>query len=303
VDGSSTVYPITQAAGAGFRRHEGQVQLNIAFSGTSGGFRKFCAGTTDINDASRPINAEEAALCAKNGVDYVELPIAYDGMAVVVHPKNTWATSLTVAELKKMWEPAAQGTITRWSQIRPEWPDRELHLFGAGVDSGTYDYFTDAIVGQQHVSRKDYTGSEDDNVLVRGVAGDENALGFFGLSYFESNRDKLKIVAIDDGKLLNGEGPIAPSRQTVTNGSYQPLSRPLFIYVARKSFDRPLVAQFVSFFFEHGEALVSEAGAVPLTPRLYDLAKRRADRREVGTVFGSHGSEVGVSMESLLSQE
>ena len=191
------------------------MRVTVGISGTGGGFQKFCRDEIDIADASRPISPTEADACAKAGVQYIELPVAYDGLAVVVNPKNTWAPSMTVAELKKLWEPAAQGKITAWSQVRAGWPDREIHLFGAGVDSGTFDYFTEAIIGKVDESRGDYTSSEDDNVIVQGVSGDEDALGYFGFAYYEENKDKLKLVAVDDGDDTNGKGPILPSVETV----------------------------------------------------------------------------------------
>ncbi|HWP38622.1 MAG TPA: PstS family phosphate ABC transporter substrate-binding protein [Gemmatimonadales bacterium] len=302
VDGSSTVYPITEAVAEEFQRQH-DVNVTVGISGTGGGFQKFCGGETDVSNASRPIRSSEVERCAQNGIEYVELPVAYDGLAIVVHPDNTWAESITVDELKRIWEPAAQGRITRWSQVRSGWPDEELHLFGAGVDSGTYDYFTEAIVGEEHASRGDYTSSEDDNVIVQGVATDRLALGFFGYAYYAENRDRLKLVPVDDGKPDNGAGPIAPSLETVSNNTYQPLSRPIFIYVATRSLDRPEVAAFVKFYLEHAAELVSEVGYIPLPPRAYVLAQRRVDTRTTGSMFGGAGSRPGVSVEQLLAAE
>ncbi|HXV86584.1 MAG TPA: PstS family phosphate ABC transporter substrate-binding protein, partial [Gemmatimonadales bacterium] len=244
IDGSSTVYPITEAVAEEFQK-EHRVNVTVGIAGTGGGFKRFCTGETDISDASRPIRPTEVELCAQNGIEYVELPVAYDGLAIVIHPDNTWATSITVAELKAIWEPAAQGKITRWSQVRRGWPDRELHLFGAGVDSGTYDYFTEAVVGEEHASRGDYTSSEDDNVIVQGVATDPLAMGFFGFAYYAENQDRLRVVPVDDGNPDNGDGPIAPSLETVGNNTYQPLSRPIFIYVSTRALERPEVVSFV----------------------------------------------------------
>jgi len=303
VDGSSTVFPITEAVAEEFQKAHPGVKVTVGISGTGGGFKKFGNAETDISDASRPIKPSEVELCQKNGVEYIELPVAYDGLAVMVNPKNTWATSMTVAELKTLWAPEAQGKITRWNQVRAEWPDREIHLFGAGVDSGTYDYFTEAIVGKEHSSRGDFTSSEDDNVLVQGIAGDELALGFFGLAYYEENRGKLKLVAIDDGKADNGRGPIAPSTETVANGTYQPLSRPIFIYVSTKALDRPEVVEFVKFYLANAPKLVKEVGYIPLPERAYTLAQQRADARKTGSVFGGKGSKVGVRIEDLLAAE
>ena len=240
--------------------------------------------------------------CKKAGVEYIELPIAYDGLAIVVNPKNTWASTITVDELKRLWAPEAQGKIMRWNQVRPSWPDREIRLFGAGVDSGTYDYFTEAIVGKQGASRGDFTSSEDDNVLVQGIANDELALGFLPLAYVEQNKSRLKLVPVDDGKSDNGNGPILPSEQTVRDGTYQPLSRPLFIYVARKSADRPEVGQFVESFFASPD-LIREVGYVELTPQIYELAKGHFAERKVGTAFGEGGSQVGMTLEALLARE
>jgi phosphate transport system substrate-binding protein len=240
IDGSSTVYPITEAVSEEFRKVT-RARVTVGISGTGGGFAKFCRDEIDIADASRPIAAAEVEACAKADVQDVELPIAYDGLAVVVNPKNAWAASMTVAELKKLWEPAAQGQIKRWNQVRDGWPDAEIHLFGAGVDSGTFDYFTEVIMGKAKASRGDYTSSEDDNVIVQGVSSDENALGYFGYAYYEENKGKLKLLAVDDGDDSNGAGPILPSPETVGNGTYRPLSRPIFIYPKVKSLDRPEV--------------------------------------------------------------
>ncbi|MCY1023998.1 PstS family phosphate ABC transporter substrate-binding protein [Pyxidicoccus sp. MSG2] len=303
VDGSSTVYPITEAVAEEFQKASREVKVTVGISGTGGGFKKFCNGETDISNASRPIKPSEVELCQKNGIEYIELPIAYDGLAVLVNPANTWATSMTVAELKKMWEPEAQGKVMKWSDVRPGWPDAELRLYGAGVDSGTYDYFTEAIVKKEHSSRGDFTSSEDDNVIVQGIANDKNALGFFGYAYYSENKDKLKLVPIDDEKADNGAGPVAPSGETVRNGTYQPLSRPIFIYVARKSLERPEVGRFVKFYTANAEKLVPEVGYIPLPTNAYSLAQARVDARKTGSLFGGKGSQVGVSIEQLLAKE
>jgi phosphate transport system substrate-binding protein len=301
VDGSSTVFPIAEAVAEDYQKASG-ARVTIGISGTGGGFQKFCRAETDISDASRPISATEIAACKTAGVEYIELPVAYDGLAVVVNPKNTWATSITVAELKTLWAPDAQTKVTRWNQVRASWPNREIHLFGAGVDSGTFDYFTEAIVGKAKASRGDFTSSEDDNVLVQGVSGDELALGFIPLAYFEQNSAALKLVPVDDGNKDNGDGPISPSPETVRNGTYQPLSRPLFIYVGRKAADRPEVANFVDAFFTSA-SLMREVGYVELTPQLYDMAKQHFAERKVGTVFAAGVSTVGVTLEDLLARE
>ena len=302
IDGSSTVFPITEAVAEEFQKANKNIRVTVGISGTGGGFQKFCRAETDISDASRPISATEIAACKQAGIEYIELPIAYDGLAVVVNPKNTWAASMTVAELKKLWAPEAQGKITRWNQVRTGWPDREIHLYGAGVDSGTYDYFTEATVGKAKSSRGDFTSSEDDNVLVQGVSGDESSLGFLPLAYVEQNKAALKLLPIDDGKPENGAGPITPTAETVRNGTYQPLSRPLFIYIARKAADRPEVQKFVDSYFG-AQQLMREVGYVELTPQIYDLAKKHFADRKVGTAFGDGGSQVGITLEKLLARE
>jgi phosphate transport system substrate-binding protein len=241
-------------------------------------------------------------LCKQNAIEYIELPVAYDGLAVVIHPQNTWAKSITVSELKKLWSPEAQGKIMKWNDIRPDWPNEEIHLFGAGVDSGTYDYFTAAIVGKEHSSRGDFTSSEDDNVLVQGIATDKHALGFFGLAYYEENQDKLALLPIDDENDSNGKGPVAPSLQTVTDGTYQPLSRPIFIYVSTKAIERPEVSDFIRYYLANASKLTSEVGYIPLSNEAYQLAQTRVDQRITGSIFGGKGSQIGVSIEELLKK-
>lgn len=301
-DGSSTVFPITEAVAEEFQRANPGTKVTVGLSGTGGGFQKFCRGETDLSNASRPIKPTEVEACAKGGVNYIELPVAYDGLAVVVHPKNSWATSMTVAELKKLWEPAAQGRVMRWNQIRPDWPDREIHLFGAGVDSGTFDYFTEAIVGKEDQSRGDYTSSEDDNVIVQGVSRDENALGFFGFAYYEENKDKLKVVAIDDGDDSNGKGPIAPSPETVKDGTYRPLSRPIFVYPKVQALDRPEVSRFLEFYLTKGAPLVREVGYIPLTDQEYDLVRKRFASRTQGSMYAGTDSHSKLTLEQRLTR-
>jgi phosphate transport system substrate-binding protein len=284
-DGSSTVAPLTEAVAEEFQKANPGHRVTVGTSGTGGGFAKFCRDEIDISDASRPIRPNEQEACAKAGIEYIELPVAYDGLSVVVNPKNTWVTSMTVAELKKLWEPAAQGKITRWSQIRPGWPDREVHLFGAGVDSGTFEYFTEAIAGGAKQSRGDYTSSEDDNVIVQGVGGDENALGYFGYAYYEQNKDRLKLVAIDDGDDSNGKGPILPSPETVKNGTYRPLSRPIFIYPKVKALERAEVRSFVDYFLNKGTTLIREVGYIPLADQEYTLVRNRFSAKKAGSMF------------------
>ena len=302
IDGSSTVFPISEAVAEEFQKKNPDVRVTVGISGTGGGFQKFCRGETDISDASRPIRAAEMEACQKAGIEFIEIPVAYDGLAIVVHPKNAWATSMTTAELKTMWSPDAQGKVMKWNQVRPSWPDREFRLFGAGVDSGTFDYFTEAVNGKEKASRGDFTSSEDDNVIVQGVASDEVALGFLPLAYVEQNKDRLKLVPVDDGKKENGDGPILPAAETVRNGTYQPLSRPLFIYVSRKAADRPEVRALVDSYFTSGD-LMREVGYVELTPELYTLAKSHFDANKVGSAFESGGSQVGMTLEALLARE
>ena len=302
VDGSSTVYPITEAVAEEFQKAHAGTRVTVGISGTGGGFQKFCRNEIDIADASRPIKPSEAEACAKAGVQYIEVPVAYDGLAVVVHPKNTWAASMTVAELKKLWEPAAQGKVMRWNQVRDGWPDREIHLFGAGVDSGTFDYFTEAVVGKEGQSRGDYTSSEDDNVIVQGVTGDEGALGYFGFAYYEENKDKLKLVPVDDGNDQNGSGAVAPSPETVKNGTYAPLSRPIFIYPRVQSLDRAEVRSFLEFFLSEGNALVREVGYIPLTGREYELVRSRIAARKTGSMYHGTDSHDRTPLEQRLAR-
>ncbi len=301
VDGSSTVFPISEAVAEEFQREHRAVKVTVGISGTGGGFKKLCAGEVDIANASRPIKPSEVELCAKGGVEYIELPIAFDGLAVMVHPQNSWVSHLTTGELKKIWEPQAQGKVMKWSDVREGFPSEALHLYGAGVDSGTYDYFTEAIVQKEHASRGDYTSSEDDNVVVQGVSNDKLALGFFGYAYYAENKDKLKLVPIDDGIATNGDGPIAPSPQTVRDGTYQPLSRPVFIYVAKKALERPELARFIRFYLDQAKTLVPEVGYIPMPDRAYVLAQTRVDQRVTGSMFGGKGSQVGVSIEKVLT--
>lgn len=266
IDGSSTVFPITEAVAEEFRAIQPEIKVTAGISGTGGGFKKFGRGETDISDASRPIKQKEIELCNGSGIKYVELKVAFDGLAVLINPENDWVDYFTVEELKKLWEPAAQGVIMEWNQIRPEWPEEEIHLFGPGVASGTYDYFTEAIVGESGSSRGDFTASEDDNVLVQGIAGDKYGLGFFGLAYYEENKDILTLVSVD-----GGEGPVAPSLETVSNGTYQPLSRPLFIYINSTAAKRPEVVAFVDFYVKNAAELSKEVGYVPMPEQDYTV--------------------------------
>lgn len=302
LDGSSTVFPISEAVAEEFQKTEKNTKVTVGISGSGGGFQKFCRAETDISDASRPITQTEIDACAKTGVQYIELPIAYDGIAITVNPKNTWVDHITVAELKTLFAPESQGKITKWSQVRKGWPDKEVHLFGAGVDSGTYDYFTEAVTGKAHSSRGDFTSSEDDNVLVQGISNDDGALGFVPFAYYEGNKDKLKLVPVDDGKKDNGDGPILPSAETIKNGTYQPMSRPIFLYISTKANERPEVQKFVNYYLTNADKLVREVGYVPLGADIYKLVNDRYAKKTVGSAFTGKNT-IGVTLDQLLSTE
>ncbi len=257
IDGSSTVYPVTEAVAEEFQIENRGVRVTVGISGTGGGFKKFCAGETDISDASRPIKDTERELCAEAGIDPIQVTVAYDGLAVMVNPENDFAGCMTVAELKRIWEPGS--TVTTWRDVRSEWPDEEIKLYGPGTDSGTFDYFTEAIVGEEHASRPDFTASEDDNVLVQGIAGDRYSLGYFGYAYYAENTDKLKLVGVD-----GGAGCVTPTPETVQSGEYAPLSRPLFIYLKQTALERPEVAAFVEYYMTNAGLLVPQVGYVAL---------------------------------------
>lgn len=300
IDGSSTVYPLTEAVAEDFQKlKKGDIRVTVGISGTGGGFKKFCRGETDLSTASRPILKKEMEACKAAGIRYIELPVAYDALTVIVNPKNDWIKSMTVAELKKIWEPAAQGKITKWNQVNPAWPDAPIKLYGAGADSGTFDYFTEAVVGKSKSSRGDYTASEDDNVLVQGVSRDRNALGFFGYSYYLENAKKLKAVPI---VAKSGKSAVAPSFDTVKNGTYQPLSRPVFIYVSVKAVDKPEVQELVKFLLANAPKLSQEVKMVPLPDKAYKLSQENFKNKKTGTGFGGE-PEVGVSVEELLKRE
>lgn len=299
IDGSSTVFPVTEAVAEDFQKaKKGAVKVTVGISGTGGGFKKFCRGETDISNASRPILKQEMDACKAAGIEYYELPVAFDALSVVVHPKNAFLKQITVAELKKIWEPAAQGKITRWNQVNPAWPDAPLKLFGAGSDSGTFDYFTEAIVGKAKSSRGDYTASEDDNVLVQGVSSDVNAIGYFGYAYYAENAKKLRAVPVVNSK---GEA-VPPSMETVISGRYEPLSRPIFIYVNAKAIERPEVREFVQFYMTHAANLAREVKYVPLPDAAYKMAWEHVVKGKKGTVFGGV-AEVGVTIDALLKRE
>ena len=269
VDGSSTVAPLSSAAGELFKEEQSGVNVSVQTSGTGGGFKKFCEGQTSISNASRPIKDEEKKLCAGAGVEYVEIVVANDALTVVANKDNTFLDCLTVDELKKLWQPAATGKVTKWNQVNPKFPAEEIKLFGPGTDSGTFDYFTDEINGEEGASRTDYEPSEDDNVIVQGVSGDKAALGYFGYTYFEENADKLKAVKVDGGK-----GCVAPSQDTARDGSYAPLSRPLFIYVSKKDWSRPEVKSFVNFYVDNETDIAKAAKYIPLNDEQKTKAKQ-----------------------------
>ena len=301
IDGSSTVFPITEAVAEEFQREkQGKVQVTVGISGTGGGFKKFVRGEIDITDASRPILKEEMDQARANGIEYIELPIAFDALTVVVNKQNNWVDRMTVAELKTIWEPGAQGKITHWNQVRPEWPKEKLALFGAGSDSGTFDYFTEAIVGKPKASRGDYTASEDDNVLVQGVEGNRYALGYIPYAYFAPHSDRLKAVGIEWEK-NKVQGPVMPSPENVLAGTYNPLSRPLFIYVSRKSMDKPAVKEFVEFYLKHVGTLAKEVKYLPLPDNAYQVASERVRNLQTGTGFAGI-PEVGLTVEEILKR-
>jgi phosphate transport system substrate-binding protein len=296
IDGSSSVYPITEAVAEEYRVNHADIRITVGVSGTGGGFKKFARGETDISNASRPITAKEAAACKANNIAFIEIPVAYDGLAVVVSPSNDFVDYLTVAELKKIWEPAAQNKIISWKQVREGFPDVPIRLYGAGTSSGTYDYFTEAIVGKAKSSRGDYTASEDDNVLVQGVASDKGGLGYFGLAYYLENKNKLKLVGID-----NGLGPKFPNDSTVTNGIYTPLSRPEFIYVKAASASTAIVRDFIKFYIDHAVQLVKEVGYVPLPTEVYQLAYQRMLDNKQGSMF-ENTTTVGADLQKLMKK-
>jgi len=299
VDGSSTVYPITEAVAEEYQSTLRGARVTVGIAGSGGGFKRFCRGETDITNASRPILKEEMIACAQAGIKYYELPIAYDALTVVVSKANTFVDQLTVAELKIMWEPAAQQKIMNWNQIRSTFPDMPLKLAGAGADSGTFDYWTEAIMARSKASRGDYQASEDDNVTVQYVSRDKGALGYFGMAYYEENTDKLRAVPIVPP---GGTTGVVPSTKTVNNGTYQPLSRPLFIYVKEKSLERPEIKEFVEFYLTEGPALAAEVGYVELPAKAYELARENLKNGKVGSGFSGH-ADISLSVEELLVRE
>ena len=304
IDGSSTVFPITEAMAEEFQKDQkGKIKVTVGISGTGGGFKKFCRGETDVQNASRPIQTSEMEICKLAGIKYIELPIAFDATVVVVNPKNTWLNEVTIDDLKKMWEPEAQGKILKWSQVNAKWPAENLKLFGAGSDSGTFDYFSEAIVGKAKASRGDYTASEDDNTLVLGVGGDKFALGYVPLSYYEENKTKLKALAIIGGeKSPKKNQAVLPSKKTVEDGSYFPLSRPVFIYVNEASLKRTEVRNFAEFYLKKSFTIVPQVKLINLPAKAYDMGLEHLKKNKLGTVFGGH-SEVGLRIEGLMKRE
>ena len=300
IDGSSTVYPITEAVAEEFQKaKKGAAKVTVGISGTGGGFKKFCRGEIDISDASRPILKKEMDECKKQGIEYIELPVAFDALTVVINPQNDFVKQLTVADLKKMWEPSAQGKVKSWKDVNAAWPDVPLKLFGPGSDSGTFDYFTEAVNGKSKASRGDYTASEDDNVLVQGVARDKGAIGYFGFAYYIENQKKLKAVPI---VARDGAPAVLPSMEAVLKGTYQPLARPIFIYVNAKSLAKPEVREFVQFYMTNGAKLAREVKYVPLPDSAYKTAWEHTTHMKKGTVFAGE-AEVGVTIEELLRRE
>jgi phosphate transport system substrate-binding protein len=291
IDGSSTVFPLAEAAAEAFTNTQtGAARVTVGESGTGGGFGKFCRGETQISNASRPISSEEMAACAGANIQYIEIPIAFDGVSVVVHPSNP-LTNITMAELKKAWEPAAQGTVTQWRQVNARGPATALQLFGPGTASGTFDYFTEAVNGDGGSSRTDYTPSEDDNVIVQGVAGNPGAMGYFGYAYYEANRTRVKALSV------NG---VAPSPETIASGDY-PLSRPMFIYVNAEALRRPQVRRFVNYFVQNAATLAPQVGYVALPAEAYTALSERVANSQTGTAFGGH-NEVGLSITDLMNR-
>lgn len=300
IDGSSTVFPPTEGVAEDFQKmKKGTMKVTVGISGTGGGFKKFCRGETDISNASRPILKAEMEACKVAGVEYFELPVGFDALTVVVNPKNTFLKQLSVAELKTMWEPAAQGKITSWKQVNPAFPDAPLKLYGAGSDSGTFDYFTEAINGKAKASRGDYAATEDDHVTVKGVAGDVNAIGYLGFAYYAENQSTLKALPIVEKA---GKPAVAPNEQNVINGSYQPLARPIFIYVNSKSLERAEVKEFVAFYMKEGARIMKEVKYVPLPANAYKNNEEHLAKGKKGTVFGGV-AEVGVTIEELQKRE
>jgi len=300
IDGSSTVFPITEAMAEEFQREKkAQIRVTVGISGTGGGFKKFCRGETDIQNASRPIQSSEMSACKEKGIKFFEIPVAFDATVVVVNPKNDWIGEITIEELKKIWEPSAQGKITQWNQVNSKWPSEKLKLYGAGSDSGTFDYFTEAVVGKSKASRGDYSASENDNTLVTGISSDKFALGYIPLAYFEENKSKLKALAIVNPKTKKNS---TPSRSTVESGEYAPLSRPIFIYVSEAGMKKAEVKEFVNYYLKSCLEIVPQVKYVPLPAAIYELSNEHIKKNKMGTAFGGH-SDVGLKIEDLMKKE
>ncbi len=295
VDGSSTVFPITEAVGEEFQNLHRGLRVTVGISGTGGGFKKFLAGETDINDASRPIKGKEVKMAEEAGMEFIEIPVAFDGLSVLVNPANDWVDYMSIDELHKIWQPGS--TVKTWKDVRASWPAEPITLYGPDVDSGTFDYFTEVVNGKSQVCRPDYTASADDNVLVTGIAGDRAALGYFGYAYYEENKDKLKLVPID-----GGAGPVLPSETTINIGSYAPLSRPLFIYVNKPAAARAEIQAFIKFYMEHAATLSAEVGYVALPDEAYELAMAKFTELKTGSVFNTEKAKSGDhSISEILS--
>jgi len=302
-DGSSTVFPITEAVSEEFQHStKGDIKVTVGISGTGGGFKKFCRNEIDIQNASRPILKAEMANCKKTDVQYFELPIGFDAIAIVVNPKNTWMNSITADELKKIWQASSQNTVMKWSDVNPKWPNEKLKLFGAGSDSGTFDYFTEAVNGKSKSSRGDYTASEDDNTLVLGVSNDHYALGYLPLSYYEGNKKKLKLLGVVGGEKAPKKIAILPSEKTVIDGTYYPLSRPIFIYVNAKSYTRKEVKDYVDFYLKNAFTLIPQVNYVPLPKTSYEIGLKNLAKGKKGTVFGGE-AQIGMTIEKILKKE
>jgi phosphate transport system substrate-binding protein len=297
IDGSSTVYPITEGVAEDFQK-ETKIRVTVGVSGTGGGFKKFCRGEIDVANASRPITQNDSADCANQGIRFYEMPVAFDAMTVVIHPKNTFVKQLTIQQLRKMWEPAAQGKITHWNQIDPTWPNQRLSLFGPGADSGTFEYFTEAVNGKSKASRGDFTASEDDNILVKGVSTHPFGLGYFGYAYYEENKTTVKAVPI-----VNKDGvAVYPNEKSVMDGTYNPLARPIFIYIKEDSLKQPHVRRFVEFYMKNVSRITKEIKFVPLPDKVYIANLKHIEKNRVGSVFGGH-NKVGMTIEELVNAE
>ena len=299
IDGSSTVYPITEAVAEDFQAKNKDVKVTVGISGTGGGMKKFVRGDIDIADASRAIKMSELQAAKQAGIETVELPVAFDALTVVVNPRNDWVKELTVEDLKKIWAPESQGKVMTWRDVRPEWPATPLKLYSPGADSGTFEYFTEAIVHKAKSPRQDATMSEDDNVLVQGVAGDVGAIGYFGLAYYVENKDKVKAAPIVNPKTRKA---VMPSVDAVEEGNYVPLARPIFIYVNKSSLNRPEVRKFVEFYMSEGADKAEKVRYVPLPSKVYKMNLANVQAGRTGSVF-AEGDTVGVSIEDVMKRE